>query len=275
VTRFPLEDLKSLTNSELTKRMDEILRTARSERDPNYNIAYDTNPYVETFFKTARIQALASDKQRKALWMTFDFILQIEYVSRYHGFQNAVLDRQQFDKNGWSSPSLYIAYLSQEQASIVGSRIALERLMDLSYFAANGRELSKGESKFNRFREWLFSLSIDSDWFYLIPYLPWLREHDDEFRTAEVHSGSKLKKYLVSLQDIPNDIKSDAVNLLNILSNLWRYLLMIFNDERPNGAGGIRPSQNLDWLQSYVQRDYSKLESKKKEVAVELGTGVT
>ena len=271
--RITLEELGKLDNPDLAKRMDELLQRARSERYPHRLAGDDMEPYVIPFSRTARFQAMGTDHQRKGLWMVFDFILQMEYVLQYLGLQNETFYRQPSGRVGVASPLRYISYMSLQQASIVGSRIALERMMTLSHFVANTQDLSGGDSAFSGFRDWLLALPTESNWFYLIPYLPWFRKHDDKFRTAEVHSGSKLKKYLLTLQSESQETQNESLILINILSNIWRHLLILSDDKRPNGANAVGSKMTTNWLSSYVKRDVIALAIVRAAIAKELGVG--
>lgn len=256
---FSLQELSSLSNSELVIRFDQLIQQVRRERNPYYDSSFDLEPYAAPFRQTLLISEMHDINQRKAIWLAIDFILQSEYTSRYSGFKNSILDAQRYDLNGWTSPNLYINYLSQVQSSIISARIILERLMELIYFVCNQKEMPKNDSKFETFKKWLDSQPIESELVYLIPYIPWLREHDINFRTAEVHSGSKLKKYFISMTDIPSEFHNESYELYNIVINIWRYVLVLFNKQRPSGIGGIKFSHNLDWLKYYVEKDYENL----------------
>lgn len=263
------EEMKMFTNIELVERMDLVLRTARAERmHPYYNENFDLDPYVSQFFQTQTFQHLSAENIRPAVWKTFDLIVQMEYVRSYSGFQNS-LPLPQHHGDTWESPRHMIPFLAQEQAAIVGARIVLERFMDLIHYLVVGRELS-GSSKFDAFKNWLFDMPVDSNWFYLLPQLPWLRKHDKNFRSAEVHDGSKLKKYLVTLQDISSDLQNEALDLTNLLANLWRNVLPILDGRRANSIGGLRPGHDAEWLKSYINVSVEELGILKSSVEAEL-----
>lgn len=263
------EEMNQLNDEDLVTRMDLVLRTARAERmHPYYNEQFDMAPYVNQFFRTKIFQNLPTDKHRRAIWKTFDLIIQMEYVRSYSGVQNS-LPLPQHEGATWTSPRHLIPFLAQEQASIVGARIVLERFMDLIVFLVTGEEL-EGGSKFSAFKNWLFGMPTESIWFYLIPQLPWLRKHDKDFRTAEVHDGSKLKKYLVTLQNIPTDLQNEALDLTNLLSNLWRNILPILNEQKATSIGGLKPTHDAKWMTNYLNGDSTELQELKDLVEAEL-----
>ena len=140
------EEMTQLNDEDLVARMDLILRTARAERiHPYYKEQFDMDPYVTQFFRTKVFQNLPTNKHRPAIWKIFDLIVQMEYVRSYSGFQNS-LPLPQREGDTWASPRHLIPFLAQEQASIVGARIVLERFTDLIVFLVTGKEL-KGGSK--------------------------------------------------------------------------------------------------------------------------------
>lgn len=266
------EEMQAFSNADLVNRMDLVLRTARAERlHPYYNENFDLDPYVIQFFRTRSFQELQPDQVRPAIWKTFDLIVQMEYVRSYGDFQNS-LPLPQHHGEPWESPRQMIPFLALEQAAIIGARVVLERFMDLIHYLATGDEL-RGASKFGAFKDWLFDLPVESIWFYLLPQLPWLRKHDKNFRSPEIHDGSKLKKYLVTLQNIPNDVQNEALDLTNLLANLWRNVLPILNGERANSIGGLRAGHDIEWMNSYVQVSIPDLERLKASIEAELQRG--
>lgn len=269
VNAISFNEMGSLNSAELAERMDLVLKTARSERmHPYYNEDFDLDPYVIQFFRTKSFQELPPEKVKSAVWKTFDLIVQMEYVRSYSGFQNS-LPLPQHEAQPWESPRHMIPFLAQEQAAIVGARIVLERFMDLIHYLATGNELT-GRSKFGAFEDWLFDLPVISNWFYLLPQLPWLRKHDKNFRSAEVHDGSKLKKYLVTLQNIPSELQNEALDLTNLLANLWRNVLPILEGKKATSIGGIKHHHNIEWMKSYTENSVDDLEVLKKSVKAEL-----
>lgn len=251
------EQMASLALPDLVERMDLALRTLRAERDPYFDLTFDLSPYVGTYFNTSKFQGLAPENRTKAVWIIFDIIVQMEYVNSFGGIQNS-LRLPQRAGDTWDSAHHLVVYMGQAQAAIVSSRIVLEKFMVLVYFLETQKSLD-GKSKFKAFSKWLLALPIDSSWFYLIPQLPWLRKHDIRFRTPEVHKGSRLKKHLITLQEIPNEDQNEALDLTNLMSAILRNIIPILNGERPNSIGNLRPYHNHDWFNHYVNADLEDL----------------
>jgi hypothetical protein len=250
-----IEAYGQLTTDQKIERMDNFLIEPRREKNPYYDPTYDLSPFVKPLKETKVY--LDHPNKDKLSWMFFDLILQIEYVNSYFGMQNSVLDSARFKDRGWQSPANHTTYNSLTQATIVGSRIEFERLMRFIYFAFRNEEVSS-DSTFSTFKNWLFDLDPLDDLVYLIPFLKICREHDQSYRTAEIHNGSKLKARTLALVEYESDEQNRMLDLHNCVGNLWRSMLPLLNRDRPNSAAGSG-SFDLTWLSSYNQRDIEAL----------------
>lgn len=253
-----LAELGEMSDDDLWKRMDAILCISRHERNPYYAADYSLDLYVKRIIDTALYQSFPLELKRKLIWMGFDFIVQMEYLSVANGFSNAVLDSKYFKQNGFLSPTVQLSLSAANQTTIVGSRIAFERLMHFIYFGFTKTELSTSDT-FSKFKRWIFSLDTLSNLIYLIPFLPIIRNYDKKFRTAEVHSGSMLKKEVVQLKDNGTDLTNSILDLQNLLTNLFPRVLELFNHQRPSSIFG-KPDEDFSWINYYLKKDKSELE---------------
>lgn len=252
-----LEQLATLSHDDLWKRMDAILAVSRYERNPYYNPDYNFDLYVKRLVETETYQNFPNELKRKFIWMCFDFIVQMEYLSFAGGFFNSVLDSRQFEENEFLSPTVQFGMNATHQTTIIGSRIAFERLMHLIYFGFTQSELSTSET-FSSFRKWIFSLNNLSNLVYIIPFLPMIRKYDKKFRTAEVHSGSILKREIVQLRSDGFELGNAILDLQNLLTNLFPRVIEIFNHQRPSSIFG-KPGDDTTWITHYLNKDENEL----------------
>lgn len=259
-----LEQLRGLSVDEKVVRMDLYLEDVRRCRNPYYNRLYDTSSFIAPYAQTKLFQSHSN--KNKLVWELFDLILQIEYVNSYFGFQNMLMSTHHINKKYTSSELL--ALNGQVQAVIVGSRIEFERLMRFIYFAFTLNEIN-GDSTFSVFKKWLVDKKPDDNLIYLMPFLKVARTHDKKFRTAEIHSGSKLKGRILALQEPEQDEQSEMLNLHNCVTNLLNHMKPLFDGERPFSASGSAGTIG-NWLEPYAKVDVAKL-----TVLVEVWAGET
>ncbi len=255
ISPISLEKFATMSVLEKAARMDAFLERLRSERNPFYERKYDLGPFVKPLCSTKIF--LQHGDQSKLLWDFFDLVLQIEYVNSYFGFKNTTLDSGGFKLAGWNSPSNHVFYNSLTQAVIIGSRVEFERLMRFIYFAFEGNEV-RGDSTFKLFKQWLIEKDSTDRLIYLIPFLAVSRRHDKKFRTAEIHTGSKLKSRTLALQEQSSDESGEIMELHNCVSNLARNMMPLFDESRPTGSSG-GPDFDLSWLSPYATGEAAKL----------------
>lgn len=259
--QIELEYFSKLSLEDKTHRMDEYLEELRRERNPFYDRGFDLSPYIEPFTKTKIF--IGHKDQTKLLWSYFDLVLQIEYVLTYFGYQNSVLDSEHFKRWGWESPANHTNYSALIQAVIIGSRIEFERFMYLIYFAFESKDIS-GDSTFGEFKKWISGKDADHDHTYILPFLKVARGHDREFRTAEIHTGSKLKAHALALKEHSGDKQNDVLKLHNCVNNLLRNVFPLFDFQRPSSASGSADF-DLKWLEAYSKKDKVELEHLKED----------
>jgi len=207
-------------------RMDEILREIHFYR---FHSSAEHFPYfkVKNLINTSVFQGHIN--QTKLAWMCFEFLLQGEYMMTYFGMMNRLVYDDNHHAHGWGLLRSHINYNALTQAVITGSRIQFEQLMNFIYYSFECKELgvdNKG-SKISKFRNWLMMKGIMDDLFYLFPIIVACREHDDNFRSPEVHKGSKLKKDLFALNEPTNT--NDIMVLCNYLQGFMESFLPLLD----------------------------------------------
>ena len=254
------DEVRGMTLEEKISRMDDILEEIHKYRFP----------YSPENFPFFHMQSIANteifrkhSQQTKLLWMCFEFLLQGEYLSTYYGMMNLYVYNDMFNPNGWLSLRTQLNYNALTQAVITGSRIQFEQLMKFIYFALENKEIEEEKgSKFARFKNWIIEKGCMDDLFYLMPFLVACRKHDDLFRNAEVHKGSKLKSDLFSLR-APDVNVNEIMALNNYLLGFMENFLSVMDNQRPSGMKhNPIPDFELDfidWTQAYFDRDEAKL----------------
>jgi len=258
------EEIMKMPLMEKIARMDEVIRHIELGRYPLEQLEGGFEPpapmfTVKKLSETKRFSLLDEKSKTKSAWMCFEFLLQHSYLESYFAFQN--LDYWQET----SSPRAIMRGYALTQAIITGSRIQFEQLMNFLYFTIEGKEFKQGTSKKAQFEEWAIRGGVEGDLFCLMPIVALARLHDDKFRTAEVHQGSKLKQGVFALTS-SIEYTFDYTALVNVLGNSMNRLLPIFNDSRPKivpdfyvrDLGLIIDFQ--DWNHAYKEKDVEKLE---------------
>lgn len=257
LTPMTLEEIARLDVEALVNRMDAIIEGSRIERNPYYRRSDQTDIFVNQLLSTKWFQTHEEAKRRKLVWQCFDFIIQLEYVYLACGSFNAILDSPRFKTQGFASPTVQLGISATSQNTIVGSRIAFERLMRLVYYAFTGSDLSTSDT-FSNFKKWILSLGPLHNLFYVVPFLVKVRHYDKRFRTAEVHAGSVLKRHIIQLREQDFDLANDILDLLNLLANLFPRVIELFNETRPTSVFG-RSESDLHWIKPYLTQDESEL----------------
>lgn len=254
--KLEMAALANLSVSEKAKRMDDFLEELRREKNPSYDRQFDLMPFVAPITTTSIF--INHRDQTKLVWIAFDFILQTEFSASYGEWQNTLHDSILMKQRGWQSPRIQVAYRALTQAQIISSRIEFERLMRFVYYAFEGEEL-QGDSTYSSFKSWVLSKGSMSSLAYLLPYMSVSRLHDKNFRTAEVHTGSKLKSKILALLPWDTDEEQKAIELRNCIINLWRPIVELLDNRRPSSAVGV-PGLELAWIGIYVESDPDKLQ---------------
>lgn len=255
IQNIDLTEVDGLSNVQLAERMDLILKQSKAERYPGFSFPEPFDgPYVSHFFKTKAIQQLTATEQRKVLYATFEFILQMYYIEMASGLNNAaVYDSPRYKVAKFSSPTVRLTSELISQYIILSSRMAFERLMDLIHLIEKQQRL-EGKSKFNKFKK--FILSKNSKWIYFVTHLVSTRRFDEEYRTSVAHGGSPTPRKILAMQEPSSEDLNGVHNLTNLLLNVWRAVIDILDDKKPNYMNGPLPE---GWLEAYVSNDLVKI----------------
>jgi hypothetical protein len=261
VVSVTTEEIAGLGNDALASRMSEIL--LRSSPRPELPAKFPVEPTLVDFFNSSFLQQKPHEVQRKALYKCFEFRLQNEYLNRVHGWANAILYRKEYSIEDWKYPRIQTLGASINQTTIVSSRIAFERFMDLTYFLHHEKELESKKSKFKPFARWL--CQVDHPFVLFAPNILVVREFDAKLRTPEVHGGSKLAKQVLLMRQPDSSEVQRYLDLVNLLLNMWRPLVDILNGKPITSSQGVWIDAKhgewaaIDWIKAYQSRDTAKV----------------
>jgi len=253
--KLSANDFESMTVSDKIARMDEMLgQTWLGSQQRNL-------PTLKSIEDTQVFQN--HPDQTKLAWMCFEFLLQGEYLNAYISFSMEETSLCQGEK--WSVDR-HVRHNAILQAVITASRIQFEYFMNFIYFSLEGKELGvdSSGSKYNKFKEWVLSKGCKDDLFWLVPFLVACRDHDDLFRTAEVHKGSKLKNSLFMFDEPKNFYNNDMVRLNSFLRHCLVGIISILNNQRPTNLHWTFNSDDQEfdvdsWGDAYIGKDETKL----------------
>lgn len=252
-------EFESMTVSGKIARMDEMLGRAWHGSILRREASY--LPTLKSIEDTKIFQNHTD--QTKLAWLCFEFLLQEEYLNSYVTF--SMTENQLYQGQKWSV-TRHIHHNAILQAVITASRIQFEYFMNFIYFSLEGKELGvdSSGSKYNKFKEWVLSKGCMDDLFYLVPFLVACREHDDWFRTAEVHKGSKLKKSLFMFEEPKNFYNGDITRLNRFLRGCLTGIISILNNQRPTTLQWAFSSKEQEfdvdsWGDAYMEKDETKL----------------
>ena len=257
------DELKNMSLGEQIIRMDEILCNIPAHFGSILPLLWSVK--LKDIEQTYIFQN-HEDKERLA-WMFFEFSLQSAYVLSYSGFLNNSIIRTSDGNICWNSIKSQINHNACVQANIVGSRIQFELLMDFLYFSLTGKMIND-RSKTRNFMKWIKEKGVTNDLFFFLPYVIACKIHDNKFRTAEVHKGSKLKKSFFRMCDPSEHFGlNDILALQNLLWNISTSIVSILNKERPTSFYWCSMSDfGFDvfdfegWCSAFTTKDEVKLD---------------
>jgi len=258
------EELDNLSTTTLIDMMDMFLINTRLERNPHYQ---PDSPWEIKIYEFAITNAFGSwpeENQRNFIWKLFDFTLQVEGTNLYLGMYNLLLDSPRFKQFGYKSATVQLELFNLNQSVIISSSTCFERLMHLLHYADTQTELKTSET-FSNFKKYLREKDALDPFVYFVFFLREIREYIRKFRTAELHTGSKLKKRILVLDEFTDELSNDLLDLHNIMISIWRPLVDVLNGIRPGYMGGVRRS-DTDWLQHFHLGNRLELELRKSEI---------
>ena len=159
--------------------------------------------------------------QNKLIDLLHEIKIQITFIMITFGqFNSSVYDKtipgSNVDQQIFNNMSILLNYLSLTQDIVIKSRILFERIMNFIIFLEEGKEL-KGRSK-NSKRSEFYKIIKGTPWEFFLEYQSFIDAYDQQFRAAEVHAGSFLKRYLVG-KSLPD---SDVImSFSNFLMNIF------------------------------------------------------
>lgn len=253
LTPLSKEELDDLSNDALCQRMELVLLKILNESYPNL-ATIDNFPRqsIKDFFNTRKIQSLSQENQRRALRKCFEYLVQLETLSRVSGWMNQSVFNSDYDEiKSWLSPRIQSINCSIDHIKIVCSGVAFERLMDLLHIIETGKPVESNKSKFKKFKKWL--LNRQNRFVYFATILPAINKFRSSLRTAEIHEWSRLPEKLLQLQSPSFEESNEPLTLLNILMTVWDPLLILLNDKIPDYIVGS--IESLKWLQAIKNND--------------------
>jgi hypothetical protein len=258
------EQIIALSNRELCERMDEILDGIQKEWLPNAEqfisnldpMAKLTHtPRIAHFMDTKSIQELNPEHQRESLILAFEFLAELQILERISGFSNHFIYNENYDfTKSWQSPLIQIRHAAIQQSTIILSRVAFEKFMNLVYYIEEKDILAPGrkKSKLQEFLNHLVKKKNDRaiPLGYFAPLLSKVRAFDNSYRTGEVHKRSGTIRRLIRMQIPTNDIQNQ-LELLNICLSVWRPLIDLLSHNHVNYVSGIDSAE--DFLSAFIE----------------------
>lgn len=266
--RIPLpelseESLDALSVETLVQRMDLILRTSELERYGEYlaGLQEPRHMWVRSVVDSPVGQRFEEPQQRRLAYLTFQFLLQMQYGMATMGAMNALYyDRAGNDPEAHRSPALRITKAALDQYGIISSRIAFECFMELLHFLGERVTIRSRKSKLGTFKKWVAQKNNPYAFFarHLLTALHFDRKH----RSPEIHGASKLMRGLLVLGKGDGSVENSRMVLLGALMNVWAPLQQILNGERPTSMSG--PPELFDgddWLGAFASGDDDAIDS--------------
>ncbi len=232
------EEIKSLSNFELIKRMDEIINS--SFLSDNFRIMRIN---ISAMMETEKIKSFNGEFQRKIAYKIFGMILQIIYthLSVQPNFNHFPKGDRGINKQ--------FSWAESEQWMGISSRIIAEYFMSLLYMIGTGKEL-RGRSKFNKIKSWL--KQPDNEFVYFAISVARAKKYSRIKRENEIHANTKLAKKVLTLS--AHEIDNSIFDLLNIIQTQLQYLLLLSNNKEPTGYSLINDEYNdKNWYEIVIK----------------------
>jgi len=253
------EELDSLDNPSLVARMDEILSSPNWSRSGNEILKLN----VASIFQTISVQKYPEQFQRKLIYKTFGFLLQLQYAELSISAEFFRLPEQ----DGDSAKLVYAA--NRNQWMSVSSRMAFEYFIHLTYMLGTGEQFNSKKSAIKKYIAWLKESGNQYGYFAISAARAC--SYDRERRTPEVHAATKLARHI--LLGTASNIDNDNLHLFSILKNQWQFILDIADEREPNGWAAVGKSAgdnewyelwqsgNSEAIASEIDRMYSEVKT--------------
>lgn len=259
-------ELDALTTADLVQRMDTFLRTAHIERygpaepqqPPPPFPPLPPEPCVSDVVNAKTLVSQSDLIRRRVAYATYAYLVQMQFNSVCGGFANRILYDESYNETKWQSPVFRLRDGALRQYETISSRIAFEVFIDLLYVIENGKRIESKKSKLKAFRSWL--LIKRNRFHYFAHVLLEAYRFDRELRTPEVHGTSRLPRRMLRLELPSHDENNEHLQLINVLSGVWRPLIDILNDVRPTYMH-MKQSDEA-WFHAFMSGDDEAIEAK-------------
>lgn len=244
------EEICELSNSELIKRMDQIIESDSLEANGLKIMKLN----ISLIMNTKKVKELDEDTQRNLAYKIFGMLLQIKYNDL------ALLphpklpgDQELINQFSWAE---------RKQWMIICSNIIFEYFMEIIYTIGGGGKLN-GKSKFNKIKNWL---KQDNNKFtYFIISIARAKKYSEYKRAPEVHTNTKLAKKVLTLS--ADEIDNSIFDLINLIKNQWQFVISLANDEEPNNYSTINDEFNdKEWYELLAKGNRKEINSKIDEM---------
>ena len=244
------EEIENLSNTDLIKRMDQIICSESFDKRSFYILKLN----VSSILNTKRAKQLKEKFQRKLAYSVFGMILQIKYT------ELALLphpelpgDKKLIEQFSWAE---------RKQWMIISSRIIFEYFMNIIYMIETGKEL-KGKSKFKEIKKWL--KQPDNKFNYFAISIARAKKYSRYKREPEIHAATKIAKKVLTLS--AHQIDNSIFDLFSIIQNQWQFVISIADNKEPNSYSIILDEFNdEEWYELLAEGDREKINSKIDEM---------
>ena len=263
-------ELDALPLGSVVNRMDEFLTQSHIER---YGAIDNLFPVLLTYelVNSAVVLQRPEVDQREIAYICFGYLVQLQLDSVVSGMANKILYAENYSLANWSSPVFRLRDRALRQYQIICSRVAFEIFIELLHVIETGRRIkpkkskSNKESKLKAFRIWLRNPSNRFHYFAHVLLVAY--RFDREFRSPEVHGSSPLPRRMLMLQVPSHDENNAHCRLTNTLAGVWRPLIDILNNIRPNYMSISQADEN--WFHAYMSGSDDAIEEKLGEMLAE------
>ncbi len=239
------EALDALDMDTLVQRMDAILESPYWGRMGNDIMKLK----VREVYNSAVVQKFDPAFQRKVIYKSFGFLLQLLYT-------NFAVSAQFFHLEKDFETTKQIHAATRKQWVIVSSRIAFEYFMYLTFMLGTGEDFKPGDSAIKPYKNWL--KQKDNPYTYFAITAARAKEYDRTMRSPEVHANPKLVRQILS--GSATDIDNEPSRLYYILQSQWQFILDIANERKPNGwAASGDADGDKEWYELCESGDHDAI----------------
>lgn len=227
------QQLDALSLNQLVGRMDAFLLDIFQKRAAPSAVQVLPAKLPSQLMSCDLVLRHPEDKQRRIAYQAFSFLLQLEFNMSACGISNKLLFGVNHNPQNWFNPMFRLQEGVLHQYHLIGSRISFEIFMDLLHLIETGELLKPyKKSKIKAFRRWI--VGAHTPFRYYGHILVRAYEFDRSHRSPVVHGASPLPRQLLRLGDHDDALANEALQLVNLMSNVWTPLLELSSGTRPN-----------------------------------------